>query len=190
MLCAPAQEKIGDSIDNLKTDELGADLKNVTSSFAAVQDSLRAIQSDVLTDLGKTTDADTFRTISDQFVAYQNPLPSVNNTAGMAKMNEYIGTVEDHRYWWSIGLFSLFALLSIMSMFGVCFKSKVLDRRVKCIGVYVSNLGNVDWDDLRFLFHPCPVRLVPFSPAFRRSRIVRLLPKPSGSAGKFHPNAR
>lgn len=136
MLCAPAQEKIGDSIDNLKTDELGADLKNVTSSFAAVQDSLRAIQLDVLTDLGQTKDAQSFQEISDQFVAYQNPLPSVNNTAGMAKMNEYIGTVEDHRYWWSIGLFSLFALLSIMSMFGVCFKSKGMLIGMTCVSFF------------------------------------------------------
>lgn len=130
MLCAPAQEEIQKSIENLNPDQLVRDSRSVPQLLRNVTTIMTKIENNVLDELAGSSDAATFQEQVDEFRQMKNddPLPSINNTSQMAKMNGYISTVEIYRYWWSIGLFALFALIAILSQFGVCFKSKVTDE--------------------------------------------------------------
>ena len=130
MLCAPAQDEIRKVIENLNPDPLIADTNSMASDFKRVKNLLGNITDDVLRELGGSSDQNIFDESASQFQKFNldstnGPLPTINKTSQMTKMNDYIITVETHRFWWSIGLFALFAVIAILSKFGVCFKSKV-----------------------------------------------------------------
>lgn len=138
MLCAPAQEEIQKSIENLNPDQLVRDSRSVPQLLRNVTTIMTKIENNVLDELAGSSDAATFQEQVDEFRQMKNddPLPSINNTSQMAKMNGYISTVEIYRYWWSIGLFALFALIAILSQFGVCFKSKGMLIGMTCISFF------------------------------------------------------
>jgi cell fate (sporulation/competence/biofilm development) regulator YmcA (YheA/YmcA/DUF963 family) len=140
MLCAPAQEQIQTSLDNLNPEVLARDTKSIPKLITNVTTLLGKIETNVLDELsGSNTDADRFRDATNQMKQVfqtQNPFPAINGTSQMAKMNTYMDTVEAWRYWCSIGLFALFALIAILSMFGVCFKSKGMLIGMTCISFF------------------------------------------------------
>ena len=129
MLCAPANEDIQKSLENLNTNQLARDLQNLTDSLPDIQSQLQLIKTEVLSELGGSSDRQVFDDESGKLLGYgKGTLPIINDTSNMAKMNQYISIVEIHRFWWSIGLFGLFVLISILSQFGVCFRSKVSEN--------------------------------------------------------------
>jgi len=137
MLCAPANEDIQKSLENLNTDTLSRDLQNLTQSLPGIQSQLGLIRSEVLAELGSTADRQIFEDQSEKLKQYgKGTFPVINDTSNMAKMNQYISIVEIHRFWWSIGLFALFGLISILSQFGVCFRSKGMLLGMTCVSFF------------------------------------------------------
>lgn len=140
MLCAPAQEQIQTSLDNLNPEALQSDIKSIPKLIQNVTKLMDKIEANVLDELSDADeDSATFRDAAAEFrnvFQNQNPFPAINGTSQMATMNQYMDTVEAWRYWSSIGLFALFALIAILSMFGVCFKSKGMLIGMTCISFF------------------------------------------------------
>ena len=126
MLCAPAQEEIKKSINYLDLGDLTSDIESVPKEFNDLKTLLESIQDDIMTKLKGTSDEFVFQENSAKILDIPGgPIPEIDSNNGIAKMNDYIVTVETYRYWGSIGLFAFYGVTAILSKFGVCFKSKV-----------------------------------------------------------------
>jgi len=132
-LCAPASEEIKTAITNLDPANSADAVNKAPNMHSSIKEKLSQYGNSIADEL--SNDAQTaaswrndMKTFS-EFPTTEFPDDAGNQISGVTNK---LKTVDDYRYWASIGLFAFYSLIAILSFIGVCVKSKCMVIGITC----------------------------------------------------------
>lgn len=133
LLCKPAFDDMSKSITKLDPQNYEEQINSAPDAFARIQNQLRDHEDTIESEL-KNDQAS-----YDEWMGYKEELKQFDQSMfpdyqgnSMARSTENLQLVELYRYWGSVGLFSFYVLLIILSFVAICCKSKCMMLGVTC----------------------------------------------------------